>query len=585
MEKRRLEKAIALMVTATMSVGMLSGCGKKEKAENTGANQAAEDTTKAEATAEPTKSEDAANTTETAEATEAPAVAGMEGWEAFPEKVTLQIPVYDRGVQGVPDVSNNYWTQWVQQNFGDKYNITVEYVPIPRNDVMTNYAMLGAAGDLPTVLMEYDYPKQAQWAADGYLAEYDINEFAKVAPTYYQKMSDLGILDYTVMDGKCYFALAERPYSFSNFQFTTFVRMDWLKKVGYDHVPATRAEYLDAMKKIMDAGLSEHPGGGSMITGVGSDQNYGYRQVPTNEEEWVMYGDYNIPSLGWEPNRKLLKYANEEFNLGITNPEYFVTDAETDKANFVNGETYRYGSYISANMDWLVSFYAANPDAELAIQMQSLEPDTAEGTVPAYRANNPFGMMVGFSSQASEDEIKAAWMYMEWLSQKDNLFTMQWGVEGENFNYDSNGLPVSVGDYNGEYLQGFGNNKDYCGIVVEGRIAGTTEDFIKSLVPQGLPQDFTQDIIQNYQNSVEADKKGWALVDCMFGTEIKSQSEYQQTLVELYKEYRDKLTMCKPEEFDALYDDLAQKYMDAGYKEVTDERLQAFKDGKTSKMQ
>lgn len=46
-------------------------------------------------------------------------------WEPFAENVTLRVPVYDRGVEGVPDVTNNYWTQWIQENFGDKYNITV----------------------------------------------------------------------------------------------------------------------------------------------------------------------------------------------------------------------------------------------------------------------------------------------------------------------------------------------------------------------------------------------------------------------------------------------------------------------------
>ncbi|MBD5457917.1 MAG: hypothetical protein HDR27_05010, partial [Lachnospiraceae bacterium] len=55
---------------------------------------------------------------------------------------------------------------------------------------MTDYALLAAADDLPTILMEYDYPKVAQWANDGYLTTYDLNEFAQVAPTYYQRMVD-----------------------------------------------------------------------------------------------------------------------------------------------------------------------------------------------------------------------------------------------------------------------------------------------------------------------------------------------------------------------------------------------------------
>ncbi len=50
-------------------------------------------------------------------------------------------------------------------------------------------------------------------------------------------------------------------------------------------------------------------------------------------------------------------------------------------------------------------------------------------------------MMIGFANDATEDEVKAAMMYLEWLNQPENLFTMQWGIEGVNFNYDDNGDP------------------------------------------------------------------------------------------------------------------------------------------------
>ena len=43
--------------------------------------------------------------------------------------------------------------------------------------------------------------------------------------------------------------------------------------------------------------------------------------------------------------------------------------------------------------------------------------------------------------------------------------------------------------------------------------------------------------------------------------------------------------MCAPEEFDALYDELSQKYLDAGYQDVIDERQAMFDDGKTTKLQ
>ena len=43
--------------------------------------------------------------------------------------------------------------------------------------------------------------------------------------------------------------------------------------------------------------------------------------------------------------------------------------------------------------------------------------------------------------------------------------------------------------------------------------------------------------------------------------------------------------MCAPDKFDALYDELSQKYLDAGYQEVIDERKQMLDDGLTTRLQ
>lgn len=583
MKKNYLQKVLAMALVGTMALGTLAGCGDKETPAS-GSNES----TSVPESSDQQSTEESSTQDAGGEDADGAGVAGVEGYTAFAENVTLSIPVYDRGQEGVPAIGENYWEQWLQENFGDKYNITLKFVPITRTDVLTSYSLLASSKSLPTFLMEYDFPKLAGWVADGSLTTYDLDQFAQIAPTYYQRMVDLDQIKYTTMDNGTYFVLAERPYYNTSYTFVKWVRMDWLRKVGYDHIPATRAEYIDAMTKIQEEGIADHPAGGATSADMrGIDQSYQFRDYPMNEEEWVMYGDYAIPALGWEPNKKLLRELNENYNLGFTNPEYYVTDVETAKANFINGKTYEYSDYIAANIDWLNSFYATNPDAELAIAVQATEADTEYGTVPASRSDNPFGMMIGFSSQASEDEIKAAMMYMEWMLQEENLFVMQWGFEGDNFNYGEDGLPASVNyaDYEGEHKQGFSNNKDYWCVAIEARSAGTIEDTIKAATPQGLPQDFSEELIQHYYNKVAAAEKGWIITDCMFGTVLTTIEEYQGDLLSMYAEARDDLIMCDPEEFDAKYDEWAQKYADAGYRAIAEERLQAMKDGLTSAMQ
>ncbi len=585
MKKNALQKTMALALTGAMAMTALTGCGGSEE-------PAASTTTdtKTETPAADTKADaPAADTKADAPAADAaaPAVAGIEGWTAFDSEVTLTIPVYDRGQEGVPAIGtgDNYWEGWLQENFGDKYNIKLEFEPIARGGVLEAYNLLAAAEDLPTFLMEYDYPKQAQWVADGFCTTYDMEQFKTIAPNYYQRMVDLDQIKYTTMNDETYFVLAERPYYNTNYTFITWVRMDWLEAVGYDHIPATRAEYVDAMTKIQEAGLCKHPAGGSMTTGTaGMDQNYGFRTYPLNEENWAMYGDYAIPALGDEANKKLLKEANENYNLGFTDPDFYTIDAATAEANFVNGNAYQYSAYISADMPVLKSFYENNPDAKLAVTIQNNVEDTEAGKVPAFRSNNPFGMMISFSSQATEDEIKAAMMYMEWSIQEENLLTYQWGIEGEHYTVE-NGLPASVADYAGDKKQGYNNNKDYWCVAIEARNAGTIEDVIKASSPKGLPQDFTDDIIKNYYEQVAAWEKGWVPTDCMFATDIPAVAEYQGTLLSLYAELRDALVMCDPAEFDALYDSSAEKYAAAGYQEIADQRLEALNNGLSSRLQ
>ncbi len=573
--KKILQKLTAFSLVAVLSVTLLAACGGGSSDDPTD-----KETDPPKQTDQ--KDPDDETSTDTPDDEDPSDEPGEEGlWPAFDERVSIVIPVYDRGVEGVPNVADNYWTNWVQENFGDTYNIDVRFEPIVRSDVMTSYALLAADQDLPTILMEYDYPKLAQWANDGYLTTYELDAFKEVAPTYFKRMEDLGQLNYVEMNGETYFAFAERPYFNTGHTWQTFVRMDWLEEVGYDYVPVKYDEWLDAMTKIQEAGLADHPAGGSMVTGVGSDQNYGFRSYPQDELEWAKYGDVNIPALGWGPNKALLKRENEKYNLGIINPEYYITDAETDKANFLSGQTYQFGGYISSNMDFLSAFYEQNPDGKLAIAPVGVEePD--HGTVPAYRADNPFGMIIGFSSMASEDQIKAGWMYMEWMTQEENLFTMQWGIEGENYVIGENGLPQSVSDYSGDYTQGFSSSKDYWCVTVEAKNAGTIEEIIEANTPQDLPQNFTQDIIDFYYDRVEHAEQGYAVNDAIFAVILDSESEYRGSLTELYKEYRDQLTMCDPAEFDELYDKLAQQYLDAGFQDILDERAAAYEAGNST---
>lgn len=591
MKKNTLQKTVALALTGAMAMTALTGCGGSEEAANTTTDTKTETAaadTKADAPAADTKTEEAPKAEAEAEA--APAVAGIEGWEPFAENVTLQIPVYDRGDSGngCSDVENNYWTNWVQENFGNKYNVTVEYVGITRSDVMTDYSLLAAAQDLPTICAEYDYDKLATWQADGYLQPYDVETFKQVAPTYWANMESNGLTGYTQLGGDDYLLLGQRPYGNTNYAFVTWYREDWLKEAGFTEYPQTQTELNELYLKLIENG-HQYPLSGSKVSGAGADQNYSYRSYPQDENTWASTGDYQIPALSTEAQKNLLKLQNYYYNNGIINPEYYLRDASEVEADFINGNAFQWSGYVSSTMNVLNSFYEKNPDGDLGVIVCSGEftYDETWGVSNSYRPNNVFGAMVGFANDATEDEMKAAMMYLEWLAQDENLFTMTWGLEGVNYTVGEDGNPVAVGDQSGlAEQQGHNNNVDYWMLVTASKSFGNVEQDVAAIAPQGLPEDFTQDILDNYYGQLALYNAGYANSDCLFAAAIDAVTEYGTSLKEeVYPQYRDELTMCSEEEFDALYDSLSQEYLDMGYQAVIDERLEKLNDGLTTRLQ
>ena len=108
MKNKTIKKLVSVMLVASMAASMVVGCGSKDDAP---ADDAATDEPSDDTTADDTPSDEG----------DVPADGGdyTDYSGGFSETVTIKIPVYDRAFEGW-DVTNNYYTQWVQKEFGDK---------------------------------------------------------------------------------------------------------------------------------------------------------------------------------------------------------------------------------------------------------------------------------------------------------------------------------------------------------------------------------------------------------------------------------------------------------------------------------
>ncbi len=490
--------------------------------------------------------------------------------KGFPEKVNLEIPVYDRAFEGW-NVTDNYYTRWVQKEFGDKYNINVKFVAIGRSTEVQDYQQLLASHKAPDIIFHYDMPQALAYYGEDVMQPLDWDEIAHYAPTYWKNMGEI-IKQYGVVDGKNMFFYAARA---NTDNWVELIRKDWVEKVGMKVEDLTSLEkYNEMLMKWKEAGI-----------GVGTEDlkrnnytfNYAFRDWPIDVKDHTLYSDLGVADLTTPATERYLRNLNYQYNNGLIDKEFYLRDDEAKrKAEFVAGKTGSFGLYLSSNTDVMAATLKNNPEAQFAVL-----PPTArvpEGKKPQSRAYYPFGLIMGINYETTEQERAAVWMYLEWLSQPDNLFFFQNGVEGQNYTLDADGIAVKVADFSGESKLSNNNNKDYWALVVEiaqyPDPAVTRKAYLRNWAPPGY-EYMAEEVLANYEKTNE-----YRTPDPLFSVVLEKVGEYKADLNSLYQELYVKIAIAPIDQFDATYEAAKKTYLDAGYQEILDEKKAAIDAGK-----
>lgn len=552
--RKQIKRAAAIVMAAAMTTTLLAGCGGSGS--SAAASESAESTT-SEASSEASTGEAAASGSYT------------DYSAGFPERVTIQIPVYDRGFENW-NVADNYYTQWVQQEFGEKYNVDVEYVAISRSNEVTDYMQMIAAGTAPDIIMHYDMPQAVSYYDEGAMQDIDYDELAFYAPTYWAKMQET-IETYGTIDDHQAFIFAERdPYYYN---WVTLIRKDWCDQVGME-VPTTWEELQEVLAAWQEAGLGTY--NHELIIGSFT-YFYPWIEEGTTDEELALYLDLNVAPFTWSATENYLRAFNEMYNAGTLDPNFYLTtDDAMEKGKFVSGECGTYSFYMSNGTDVFTSLLANDPDAEVAI-LNSTPSIVAEGYTPYYYEYPSYGMIMGINSQSTDEERAAVYMFLEWLSQPENLTYMQYGVEGETYAVGEDGINTLVADYTGEAALSQNQNKDYWCLVVESITYGDEEMDLTAnkslLAPAGY-----EDLIQQSYDMCKANEDA-GLISPIFTSVVESSADYTADLKALWQEAYVACITAAPEDFDATYEEYCQEYLDAGYQDILDEKQELIDAG------
>lgn len=490
----------------------------------------------------------------------------------YAEQVEIKIPVYDRGTPGQASVIDNYWTKYVQKEFGDKHNIKVTYISIPRKEEITKFNQLlaGKVESQPDIIFNYDYPSIVSFADQGAFRELDEDMIKKYAPDYYEASKEAE--EYTFLNGKKMFLAGTRPDSY---QWVTLLRKDWLEKIGKPtdgSYPSNAVEHLEMLKLFRD----KKCGGEGTIAMTknlvnANYGNYAYREFPLPEEDNAMYSDITVCSLTWEPTKKQLQYDNMLYNEGLISPEWYLDkDGSKMKEQFISGKAGIFGTYLSKSDDVINNMKKNNPGAEVMLMPACPQVDENGNTYDTgSRKDNPFGMMSGINVNCKHPE--AILMYFEWM--QDNLFTMQNGIEGVTYNMEGE-IPVPIDGYTGEERLNYSSNKDMWCIVIESKDMGSDELNMQVQAKMYAPQGYEYIIEESYKNAKKYEHLAYH--DFIFDKPIESLTSSAETLLSKWQEIQVRLINCKPEEFDSMYEAACKEYLDAGYQKVLDEKKEKY---------
>ncbi len=532
MRKSLAKRMLACSVSATMAFSMLTACTSKEGSGN-----------------EQTNAKDQGKTA-------APAPA---------QQVTLKVEVFDRGNSPTGmTVTDNLMTKWVQQNFGDKNNIKLEYVPVPRAQEVDKLNVLMASGDAPDIVFTYDSNLVYKYAQQGGLT--DLGKLIDEHGANLKSYLGADTLANGKFDNVQYAIPAKRVYLG---KYSSMIRQDWLDKLNLP-VPKSTEEVYNTLKAFKE----KKPGGDQTIPlGFGlfeaSYEPIIYSFLKTNisdEERFTLtqrFGSSDQP-VTLPGHKDGVRFLNKLYNEGLMSPD-FALDKDKKKLNqdVMAGKTGMYAedagtSYgIGANLEVLQKNV---PGAKLT----PIDPYTNDQGKHAKPSYIPAGMfiMVPKSSKHAAEAVK----YLNWMAQKENMYMMAFGVEGKNYKLE-NGIPTTiVSDDTKNLLYNFGDML----IVTNGIDFGDPEKNVAAQVT-GLPEEQRKDAAIAKKNGLTD-----GIPQIRLPRPMQSEVKYTKVLKDKYQELLVKAIIAKPADFDKVYDAALQDYMANGGAEIAKERKELY---------
>lgn len=492
----------------------------------------------------------------------------------FVETRYITVEVYDRSNPGGSPPEDNFYTDFIKEGMLRDHNVVVEFVPVPRWTEVEVLNNLLAAGDAPDICVTYDYPTIQTYANMGGvldMAPY-LEKYKDLIPDLWDWLGEQNL--YWNQDPITGTVWAIEARLAHNTRINTFVREDWLNKLGIPE-PTTLEEFEQMLYTFRDnAELLLGKDADKMIPystsfDVGWRNNYLLTSFVPNDitdKDIYVYGfdDRHLLLPGYKESVRKL---NEWYNAGLIwkdFPLYGAGDRTED--NLIKA------GYVGAfQHNWDYPYHDGEEGIHNTLRRMVGEDavfiavDPFQNDAGLYRKYLPAPIDRKVFFPSTNDEPLASLLYLNWITKFENRRFLQIGQEGVTHEVLEDGTIKTIAA-TGDKIMNSPNNIDYT-ITINGLELGDPELTSRSLALgyAGVDKRFIEKAYMLTNRDTRYEK------NVQVGDIVA-----EQGMGPALKEKRDTLlaqaVVAKPEDFDAVWDRGFQDYLNSGGQAIINER-------------
>ncbi len=340
--------------------------------------------------------------------------------------------VYDRGSVPASEgkIEDNRWTKWLNENGP----VDVTFTAIPRWEFKEKFNVLFASGTAPDLIFEYATSYRNELISQKQLMP--LNDLIEEHSTEYKALLEkYPILRKVAVreDGNLY--EFGRINGLATNQ-ALYVRKDWLDQLGLP-VPKTVEEFYEVAEAFVKNDPDRNGKKDTLafgITGVGAQIiNAMFQDVGYRVQDGAMVRT-------WENSVAKNNLIKKMYDNGLIDKD-FLSDQNGEKAkqDFITGKMGFYGANGGGMSDGYTIFTALKKNVPDAVVMAIPLPASSYGQFSP-SIQNPVQATAAINANAKDPE--SVMKYVDFLVKESTMKTMQFGLEGENYNTGENGCPA-----------------------------------------------------------------------------------------------------------------------------------------------